>query len=256
METKVSDKYIAGLIDSDGCISLKRIKAPYKPLIYISIAQRSDRAEVLTLCQKSIGGGVIRVRTQNGVDYSELTVIGSAAHVFLARISKYLVIKRTHCLWCLDKSTQYVEDESLLKKQIKLSRKVKSLPLPNFPSRKWLAGYIDGDGCIRVNYLDKNNLAKISCSVACHVDDSAGVEIIQKNFGGNIGFNTKTKTVLVWQKYFSNNHDALKFFEYFGKHCIIKRDQITAVLEYLRADQKNGQELDKKLRQLKTTRTD
>jgi len=246
----VSEKYIAGLIDSDGYIGFKSLKQNYRPQLQIVIAQKKEFSGVLEELHKQLGGSLKDVKNKVGGDqvYTYWTLYSTKAKNLLSRIHKYLVIKKAHCKWLLDNCTEKVTDLPDFRQQMKMARKLQSLPLPNYPTRKWLAGYFDGDGCVYTSTeVRKNGNVGVGVHIVAHKMDIEGLEIIHKNFGGNI-VQHSNKNCLRWQ--LLERNQVKKFLEYFGKHSYIKHDQIYSVFKYLDSKQ-NGSELKADLKRLK-----
>lgn len=226
----LSDKYIAGFLDADGCIGVLWKKGKYKPILFISWSQKASQDKVLDLIHK-VSGGYIRtkIRTIRGSDHKELFVTGKKAIMLLTRIKKYLVLKRYYAEICLEivrkgEPIDTKKGSAFLKEQ----RKIKSLPLPNFPQRKWLAGYFDGDGCLYPK-ITKKGVAAMNFSIASSYYDTEGIEIIQKNFGGSI--RTMSKGNQIQQLSCSMPPSKAKqFLGYFGKYLILKKDQADFIL--------------------------
>ena len=228
MESKISDKYIAGFLDSDGCVSIHWKAGKYKPLLILSWSQKTSQDKVLYMIQGSLGG-VIREDKINEELYSKLVVSGSAASMALNRIKKHLVLKRHYANVCLDLVEKGKPDDvKVARLYMKEQRKVRSLPLPNFPSRKWLAGYFDGDGCLYAR-MYKTGVTMPHFSIAASWFDTEGLEIIQKNFGGQINKMSQGNNVQSLVAALPPSR-AKKFLGYFAKHLITKKEQAYFIL--------------------------
>jgi hypothetical protein len=150
--------------------------------------------------------------------------------MLLARVEKYLVIKRAKAAAAL----QCVQDEIIVpatqleRAQIAFKASIRAdVPMPNYPSRKWLAGYFDGDGCLAVS-LHKNGFAYIASRITSHVEQDVGIRLIQKAFGGGIHLNRGPNLPchilhLVPSK-------AKEFLGFFSKHLVLKRAEAEFVL--------------------------
>jgi hypothetical protein len=224
----LSDKYIAGFLDSDGCISVNLKQGKYKPLLHLNFSQKTGQDKVLSLIQDAIGG-VQEVKELNGSSYSAINLSGSAAEKALNRIKKHLVIKRRYADVCLDMVMQRTAvDVETARAYLKAQRREASLPLPNFPPRKWLAGYFDGDGCVTATRRGTGS-AVLAVSIASSSYDQEGISIIAKNFGGGVYAHGNESTTRLWQMALPPSK-AKEFFGYFAKHMITKRDQAEFVL--------------------------
>lgn len=223
----LSEKYVAGFLDSDGNISLMWPKSCSRPQLKVMFSQKTSNDKVLHLIQEAYGGG-FRIQTINGVEYSEINLCGSTARKCLERIKKHLVIKRNYAEECLALANTVVVDKEKEKARLKAVRRSLSLPLPNFPSRKWLAGYFDGDGCVSAVAAGVNGNGAIRAHIACSWYDTEGITIIHKNFGGVIGDMRKGECR---QWYMSvSPSKAKQFLSYFGQYSIVKKSQIDFIL--------------------------
>lgn len=227
MASKLSEKYIAGFFDADGTVGLTFKKDCSKPQIAVGFSQKTSQDKVLHMIQEEHGGNV-RINTIGGNDYSMLQIYGSTAVSFLNRIKNHLVIKRHYVNVCLDMVGKSFPDHDAAKKYLKQQRRVKSLPLPNFPPRKWLAGYFDGDGCLSVQQLSGAGTATMVAVIAASDYDTEGIEIISKVYGGFI-HDVKGGEVKSWRLSMPASK-ATEFLGYFAKHLVIKREQAEFVL--------------------------
>lgn len=204
---RLSDKYIAGFLDSDGCIYFSNRK-----LLVIEFTQKQSNDGVLSLIHEITGGSLLtRIRHMRGTQTicTRLVLTGKRAVSYLNRWKQHLVVKREIAEECLLKAGQ---PPSKIKQK-------------NFPSRAWLAGYFDGDGMVYAGLI-KIGSASIRVSITTHTEQQAGVRLVQKNFGGSIR-TEGNKTV--WEKTLDAS-GCKKFFGYFQKHSIKKRDQILFTL--------------------------
>jgi hypothetical protein len=187
---KLGDKYIAGFLDADGSIGAQFVGGSCYPQISVTFAQNADQDEVLHRIHEELGAGSICERTSNaGTRYSSLTLRGKDAHMLLSRIQAHLVVKRHFAGVVLDLYRRKVSREEMPRiiEYLKVHRYMRSLPLPKHPSRGWVAGYLDGDGCFSVTSL--NALGSVG-SLVLHVAGDArkdeGLELLQKAFGGRL----------------------------------------------------------------------
>jgi len=228
--SKLSNKYLAGFLDADGCIHVQWKSGVYKPLLNVSFCQSTLQDEIIHRIHLE-NGGRIRVKSIKDAEYTELILAGATAENLLNRIKNDLVIKRhyAHAVISIIEKRKPPADLESTKKWLKEQRRVKSLPLPNFPPRKWLAGYFDGDGSLWTIYRKSGKHVQVSTGIACSGYDMEGIEIIQKGFGGIIKPHNQGNDVYQWILSLSPSK-TIKFIEYFGKHLIVKRDQADYLL--------------------------
>lgn len=247
---KLSEKYIAGFLDADGYMGLQF--RGIKPTLILGFSQKSSKDDVLNRIQSEIGGSK-RVKIINGASYSDLTLCSKSAKKALNRIKKYLVIKRNYAHACLDVAEKKIVDKQDAIKNLKFQRLQKSYPLPNFPTRKWLAGYFDGDGCLSVmNTRKPFGQAHIVVHIASSNFDTEGIEILHKSFGGAI-HGMRNGRCKQWVLSLDSPSKAKEFLGYFGKHSIVKRDQILFVLGCAEMGHyRDGKNIKSVLKQLKS----
>lgn len=247
---RLSEKYVAGFMDADGTMGLQWHKGVKSPQLVIGWSQKTSRDEVLYKIQEVFGGSVSTV-VVGGVEYSRLTMCGPTAKKCLNRIKKYLVIKRHYAEVCLEHANKPVGDVEATKAMLKAERRRRCYPLPNFPPRKWLAGYFDGDGCVSVNRLSQQGSASLIAHIAASNFDVEGIEIIHKAFGGTV-HDMRNGACRQWRMALPPSK-AKQFFGYFGKHSVVKRDQILFVLGCAEMGHyRNGKSIKAALKHLKT----
>lgn len=226
--SKLSEKYIAGFLDADGTVYLQ-VRKGWRPTLFVGFSQKTSKDEVLKCIQEEHGGSLSIVKINGGL-YSRLTFCGKNAKKLLSRVCKHLVIKKHYAHVCLEESEKKVADAEKLKAYLKEQRRQRSYPLPKHPTRKWTAGYFDGDGCLSVSSIQKPfGQAYIVAHVACSDFDTEGIEILKNFFGGAI-HDMRNGRCRQWILSLGAPSKAKKFLGYFGKHCIVKRDQALFVL--------------------------
>ncbi len=186
---KLSPKYIAGFFDADGTVSVIFQRHLKRPQLRMSFSQETQQDEVLHRIHEE-WGGCLSYSIIKGNSYTKLSWSGNKqCHMLLNRIRKFLVIKRHYVDVCLDLIKHEVSEDEYphLKAYLKIQRRERSLPLPKHPTRKWLAGYIDGDGCLSVKRVNKAaGNAGLVLNLVASSFDTEGIEIIQKQYGGRI----------------------------------------------------------------------
>jgi len=232
-KSKLSDKYIAGFLDADGSISLywrKVDRADTNPetrrgYIALRFTQQTKKDEVLYKIQENIGG---KISFYENKEATELLIFGNKAQNILNRIKKHLVIKRHYANVVLDMAKK-VYNSKQARIYLKEQRKIRSLPLPNYPPRQWLAGYFDGDGCLCARLPRKRNSVQPTFEITSSDYDSEGIEIINKAFGGSINIFGKNKN-LIKLTITMPPSKAKKILGYFAKHLITKKEQAYFIL--------------------------
>ena len=226
---RLSEKYVAGFFDADGGVQVVFVADCVTPQLRVAFSQKSEQDEVLHLIQKDYGGSISFDMVGNG-QYTKLSIGGNrSCAAFLNRIKKHTVLKRRYIEVCLDLCTRKLDRGEIdrVKAYLKAQRKVKSYPLPNFPPRKWLAGYFDGDGCVSATLRGGAGGASVRVHIAAEKCYTGGIEVIHQSFGGS--YRPMRENVDQW--YLDGPANKLvQFLSYFGQHTVTKRDQIEFIL--------------------------
>lgn len=221
----MDEKYIAGFIDADGHISV-RARVGARPDLLVVVAQKVMHREVVEAIQEKFGGH-LSVRRIKDADHISLQMRGGPARKCLERLKKYMVLKRHHAEQMLDlvdaSEVLHQQCEVLgVREKAKAIRAQGASRLPNFPSRKWLAGYFDGDGSFGVKVCGKTGYAYPVASILAAKNYVAGLVLLHGAFGGSVcgvGENA------FWQLQLSQPSKVKKFLSYFAPHLQIKKAQ-------------------------------
>lgn len=245
--TETLAKYLAGFIDADGSLSLFAIKqndGTFYPALTFKICQASSidhNFRLLTSLFNKVKLGRIYIRQNqpgNKADICEWVIRPTnELEMFIPRIAKYLVIKGKHFSRTLEwyrsiKGTRYSQQElKWLRLNLQQSR-VDTGPLKpkNYPSSAWLAGYMDGDGCI---YIGKRQSL---FTISFHKNDMQAPILIQKAFGGHIyaGLWKTNPSVMQYRLTLGGretlNASGLKLLRYVIPHLQIKKYKVEQLL--------------------------
>ena len=222
-------KYFAGFVDADGSLSVhvqKRDNGRYGLYPKVNIGQLEFRDHSLREIAKFYD---VSLYTRKGTDMTLLDLTGNKAVRFIEQIKQHLVIKQELAEYLLTLPSEVSDDElKAIKKVVKALRK-KDVPTKNHPSRKWMAGYIDGDGCFYAK-IKRNGTLDTRLVIASSADALAGLNLIKKAFGGSIrtsGQNT------AHYELFLGVHKARELFDFCGQHLRIKKAQAELVKAYV-----------------------
>jgi hypothetical protein len=231
----LTEKYLAGFIDADGYIGIRsRIGA--RPDCEIQVSQRILYREPIDAVVAEFGG-FSRIRVIDGGEYVSADLRGGNAVKLLERLAKYAVVKGPWMRAALElvrhaeihRTAEQVASFRDVWKQIK---RESSHTEKNFPSRKWLAGYIDGDGTFTVKVCPKTGYAYPHVSVLSEPHMDVGIRLIEKAFGGNL---CKLSTGNAqWTLHLSQPSKIEKFVSFFADHLIIKKAQAYYLLALAR----------------------
>lgn len=229
-------KYAAGFIDSDGSLQIHAKKMGDKFSIYpvVSMTQLPFRSQFLYDCAEFYELTVHH--NQRGTD--EVRISGDKGRRLIEAIKKHLVIKQELAEYILS-LPRFVNQEQLdaIRKVIQTLRR-NNTPCKHRASRKWAAGYIDGDGCISASVTKKGGL-ECRLSVATWVHAQAGVFLLKEELGGYI---VESKNTAYWRVNL-NPSNVQKIKEWLGKHLRIKKTQLEIVYDFIgmnRHSKRNG----------------
>jgi hypothetical protein len=217
-------KYYAGLFDADGSFDIwptKRDNGSY----YINIKA------VLYQKDKKVFNDIVEeygVEVKQAPTCSYITLHGSKAEMFMNIIKKHLVIKRDIVDLLLSLKGKTTNDIKGVRKSIQEARKRNSSG-KNHPSRQWMAGYVDGDGCLHSSFRKKDGNLEFKLSVVSHYTQEAGLLLLQKAFGGYI---TKQGSVRKWNLCLSRTKGK-QVLPFFKKHLKVKKEQADLILDCL-----------------------
>lgn len=226
----MSEKYLAGFLDGDGYFSI-RTRIGAKPDLECSVAQRNDFLSPLHELQ-DIFGGIIREK-HNGTN-SELCLRSTPARKCMERLKKYMVIKQ----YQIEEYLKMVQEAPILstrsemldfRAKVKAVKKVDADPKQSYPSRKWLAGYIDADGFFAARVgRSKTMYAYPFFSILAPFNYTGGLRLIHKVFGGGVHEN---KSGYILQIQLAQPSKAIQFLEYFMKYLRKKKDVVYFIYE-------------------------
>lgn len=234
-------KYLAGLMDADGSLSIKAVKSVstgkyYAQLRLSLFASKSiDRHGYINYLGSMFGSVS---ETDTGFQWS---VSKRTDHnMFIPRLLKHMVIKARHWKTLFDFYTE-TKGRELTKQELDKLRdfsdesRKNSGPLKpkNHPTKAWVAGYLDGDGCYSMRKSNKNAHIQMSIDVACHPDDRVGIDLLQKAFGGYINEMTDCNA-LRWKRNLGvrDSKFAIDFLRDCHRHSRLKRWKIEQMLSF------------------------
>lgn len=249
-------KYLAGLLDADGCLSFVYTKDSKREEMFsvglsmhlgsASSIDRHNFVESLPLLTEM--GNSRRISNYKGKGYYTNWVVCKRAHLemILPRLIKHMVIKAKHWQWMLEvwrdyRSRDYgsksihATEREILEQAKKESRKLNVGPIKpkNHPTWAWLAGYLDGDGY----YLHRDPKKKRYSMVvgACaHITDISVLEFLKKSFGGKITTHSQSDSVKEWYRSLSNQNRSfvLRFLPKIVKHSRLKKHKIEQIIHH------------------------
>lgn len=235
----MNEKYLAGFIDADGHISV-RARIGARPDLLVNINQRELYREPLDFAQAEFGGHS-RVDEINNVAHIKLQMRSGPARKCLERLKKYMVLKRHHAERMIDlvDSSDVLRDEHDVRRVREAVSRIRAYgadQLPNFPSRKWLAGYFDGDGNFSVKVDKSSDFGYPHAALLAAPNYTAGIVLLHGAFGGRItGCGQNATWTLMLQP-----SKAKEFLGYFAQHLYIKKAQAYFLLGCAEHNFRNG----------------
>ena len=219
-------KYYAGFFDADGSFDIdptRRENGSY----YINIRATIYQKDVSVISEFAEYWGV-EVKPSKGC-YC-VTLRGSKAEMFMKEVKRHLVIKRNVVELLLTMKGITVDDIKPIRMAVREAR-VQTSTEKLYPSRQWMAGYIDGDGCIHSNFRKTDGNISFKLTIVSHKTQEAGLKLIQKAFGGYI---TEQGDVRNWHIELSITKGK-QLLEFFGMHLRNKKQQADLVLDCIRS---------------------
>lgn len=228
-------KYYAGLFDSDGSFQIQAVKlnnGNFKIHAKATICQLQFRDRPLKELADYFQVSLYDKGTKpHETAATQFVVVGNKALTLIQKIKNHLVIKKEVAEFIEQVHGQEV-NEIVLKTIRGLLKELRYEIHPltnNHPSSGWMAGYIDGDGCLRSQLSNRGKL-DTKLEVTSYDRDMQGVELLKKAFGGSI--HKHGQNAVRWVLHL-NESNAQKVLGYFSNHSRIKRTQVLFVLDYL-----------------------
>lgn len=238
---KLPLKYLAGLLDADGSITYQ-IKewdgprcGPSKCIqVYLSFHQSGSR-EFIELVAWSLTPpscteywGHVKQDKRHEREAWSWAVGGRRAVSVCNLLKKYLVIKRG-----LAELAGKVDGRNMDREEIETAWRAADVPIvPKHPTTKWTAGYIDGDGSFGARLPPDRESVQIILEVSAETRRRAGLELLQKQYGGSIHDRTNAPSSM-WTLVM----DAAKFRSMFesgkgrlARSMFLKTDQVYFLL--------------------------
>lgn len=231
----ISEKYLAGFIDADGHFGVRYRIGATPDLIFV-LSQRIDRVYVIQDLREMFD--VAAAITVKG-KYANLSLRCGPAVRVMERLAKYMVMRRRYVEWLLvsRKLWPVMRDQSdiaKVKAEVKAARRWcdSDAELPNYPTRKWMAGYIDADGCFIANATNSGCYARLS--FVTEPFDTEAIRLLHKAFGGSI--HTMKCGNVAYSLYLGDPSKAIEVLEFCAPHLEAKK----AVAYFLLGCAKNG----------------
>lgn len=230
--SEVINKILAGYIDSDGSISLRRSDSKNRNIqIEVHLVQSAINDpdfEVIRSFYKFYNLGFLTYKISSNPKESSqiLWRLGSSDSIKLFNlIGKHLVVKGKHFKFCIERYAELIGEEITdvfwedIKAEVNKSREENAGPLKikKHPSWAWLAGYIAGDGhlCCRLNRSRKKFDKKVNKFYnmtynelyVCIVDKHrVALDFIQIHLNGSVY--EKKEGCFMWKRSLGKGHKS------------------------------------------------
>lgn len=234
-------KYLAGLLDADGSLSIKAVKSKSTGKTYVQLrlslfaAKKIDRKGYVKYLASHFGS-----LTEDDYGYSWSVSKRSDHNMLLPRLFKHMVVKAKHWKTLFDfytnkKGVPLTEDETSSLREFSDKSRKNTGPLKhkNFPTKAWVAGFLDGDGCYLMRKNSKNRHIQMSIDVACEESDRVGIDLLRKAFGGYIN-QMSNSTNLRWKRNLGKRDKsfAVTFLKNCHRHSRLKQWKIEQMLNF------------------------
>lgn len=245
-------KYLAGLLDADGSLSFRfnPCNGGYRLHLILALTAAEsidkDGKFLKSLPELTDAGTVKHRQRENWAPINEWQVQSERdINMLIPRLTKHMVIKAKHWdrLYGIFKNTRskiLTETEvEVLKAVSKESRKdVGPLKPKNFPTWAWVCGYLEGDGCFTFKSHSTGYGKILQVSAVSHRDDTVGLELLHKVFGGRIERNRKDNCVQ-WVRNLGRKDYSftVKFLPKLIRHARLKKHKMESMLSHVYASQ-------------------
>ena len=238
--------YMAGIVDSEGCIRLAkhndRGTIRYSPRVYVS----NQSWVLMKWIVKHFGGKFVRNvnNREGGVDWYiwYLQSIPSIS-AFLVEILPYLRCKKDQATCLLEYLQSYTSLSEATKdgvfhnlkslKRGSVTTETHSDYIKSTPA--YLAGFFDGEGCIRVGKTPVKNTQSYHLTVSVTNKDTSVLKACSELYGGHIGNLIKGRCPH-WV--LSDKPSIERFLLYTLPYLVAKKDEAEVGLEYIRLGHK------------------
>jgi len=243
--TETEVKYLAGLIDADGYIGFAYTSKKVYLELSITAAKSIDKHDFVYNLPASTGYGNSCKKTKRN-NWSEISVWKLSnrkdLEMLVPRLVKHLVIKGKHLQSMYDTWKAYrgrnlsdIEIDSLKGHQKESRKNSGSLKAKIHPTWAWVAGYLDGDGHYAYKQSPSMKNPHLYIQATAHENDSCGLELLHKAFGGYVRNRGVTcPHIQDWKHSLGNNNKdfAVKFLRKMVKHSKLKKHKIEQLLAY------------------------
>lgn len=251
--------YLAGFIDGDGCIYIRKqkaIKEGTNDYFQAGIEISQSRTNILQIIALHYGGKLYsekRAKTHR-TEYT-LRMAGKSANMLLNDIKEHLVIKHKQAT-LVEKINRYNNKHNLFDKKLELYEKCSSLNKEKTADIKlervneaYIAGLFDAEGYCSIRISNKTKNYK---GIKIKITQTSYPEVLSKikdiiTFGRVVKESDGNSYWLL-----ENSANATKFFTVVKPHIIVKLNQVDILTSYIKS-KPSDRELRKRLVQALNT---
>lgn len=231
-------KYLAGLLDADGSLSLTHNGEYIGLCLNLELAESCDRdGQYIKSLGARCGSLSSRKREINWARTHTWKVSKrSDLEMLLPRIIKHMVIKGKHwnhlLLLCREYKGQRVTDiqyQDLKQCSIESRRIAGPLHEKIHPTWAWVTGYLEGDGWFMLRKRPKQT--EIQVGAVCQMSDVVSMNLLQKAFGGIV---KEDRGHMRWIKNLGPKDAAfaIHFCRKLLQHSRLKKHKIEQILSF------------------------
>ena len=235
-------KYLAGLLDADGSLEL-RMNTGYLHLrLSLTAAESIDRDGVYIKNLASRAGQLYtRKRTENWAITNDWVVCRrNELNQLLPRLLKHMIIKAKHWeflfkLYTRNKAIKLNSEVIAKFKNASAQSRLRNTgpcKPKNFPSKAWVAGYIDGDGWYLKRKRKHNSSTELHVGAVSHPGDRIGIDLLAKTYGGVVKLDSKGYVRWIRNLGVRDRAFAKTFLKTMYRHSRLKRYKIERFLEF------------------------
>lgn len=238
--------YMAGFFDAEGCARIathkRGIKTYYEPKVYVSNKSRA----VMQWLVLHFGGSFVKNINNKAGDIWYIWYLQSFPTVadFLKTILPYLKYKReqaevlirfieTRDTLSEDEKTQVLTKLKELKQHGSVTTETNSSYIKSEPA--YIAGFFDGEGCIRVNKTLSRNVICYHLILTIANNDRFILNSCKEIYGGDVRLKGQTNCYS-WSLF--NKLYIEQFLLDTLPYLVVKKEEVLAGLEYIRLGHK------------------
>lgn len=236
-------KYLAGLLDADGCLSLCFVDNKLYLEMSLSASESIDKHGYIDSLADRAGSLSIREYPNTNWSTSHQWRVHSRSelNMLLPRLVKHMVIKGRHWKHLFDLYTEHrakpLSDEEIGNlKDLSSSSRLEAGPIKhkNHPTWAWIAGFLDGDGCYtfkKHSNPEAKNAMSLKIAAVSHLNDRCAIDLLFKAFGGSIRYE---QSWIRWSRNLGpkDGSFAISFLRKVHRHSRLKKWKIEQMLAY------------------------